>query len=291
VALRVLGLSVLCGTGCALVLCLVKLGIAAIFGYADLLTWSHIPHNVSRSIAMLDTIFLFVCVIAQSYYAIQRSQTASRLRRRLRMELDDTERRRANAELRALKSELNPHFIGNALNAVSVLMQTDAAAASRVIDQLSDLLRTAVDRAATQEVTLREELESLQPFLAVERIRLGRALDVSLNVDERTLDGRVPHMILQPLVENAVKHGFALRAGGHIEVHAHRGVAHLELRICDDGSGLSVPSSLPVRRAGTGLANARARLSKLYGQSASLELSSVPEGGAVARLLIPWHEH
>jgi two-component system, LytTR family, sensor kinase len=162
------------------------------------------------------------------------------------------------------------------------LMQTDAAAASRVIDQLSDLLRTAVDRAATQEVTLREELESLQPFLAVERIRLGRALDVSLNVDERTLDGRVPHMILQPLVENAVKHGFALRAGGHIEVHAHRGVAHLELRICDDGSGLSVPSSL---------ANARARLSKLYGQSASLELSSVPEGGAVARLLIPWHEH
>jgi LytS/YehU family sensor histidine kinase len=278
------------GMASAATICLVKGCVAVVFHYWEILQPSHLVLNLLRSMIAINLFFLSACALAQFYFAFKRSHAARANRHRMGLELADTRRRRAEAELRALKSELNPHFVGNALNAVSVLMRTDPRAASRVIDQLSDLLGTAVDRAGTQEVTLREELESLQPFLAVERIRLGQDLDVTLDVDDQALDCPVPHMILQTLVENAVKHGFALRNHGLIEVHAHRSERHLELMICDDGVGLSTEVTSPIRATGTGLANARARLSKLYGQSASLELSSVPGGGAVARVLVPWHE-
>ncbi|HEY5061038.1 MAG TPA: histidine kinase [Gemmatimonadaceae bacterium] len=306
-ALRALGVSLAMGAALSAVVCVVKAALALVFHYWVVLAPSHLRANVFRTMIFGELQFIVMCALAQAYHAIRRSEAARSVRRRLSLQLEDTRRRRGDAELRALKSELNPHFICNALTAVSVLMRTDSDAAARVLDQLSDLLRAAVDDAATQEVTLREELESLQPYLAVERVRLGRELDVGIDVDQQSLEGRVPHMILQPLVENAVRHGFAPQRGvsgearavagvdgggdlgGHIRVHAHRDARYLELTVCDDGAGISSASATN-RAGGTGLANARARLSKLYGQSASLELSQAPHGGAIARLVIPWHE-
>jgi signal transduction histidine kinase len=286
------------GIACALVagvsFVLMKILLLMAFHYTALLDPGRLLFNVPRSVRGVAQTFLMTWVAAQAYYATLRGQRTRVRRTRLNEQLDDARRRRAEAELRALKSELNPHFIGNAFTAVSVLMRTDPPTASRIIDQLSDLLRAAVDRAGTQEVTLREELDSLKPFLDVQRLGLGRELAVSLNVDEETLGGQVPHMILQPLVENAVKHGLVGRDGGRIEVGAHRTPHFLELTIRDDGLGLADVRSagsidLP-HRGGVGLANARARLAKLYGPSATLELADGPDGGAVARVMIPWHD-
>lgn len=206
---------------------------------------------------------------------------------RLRTELERARHRQVEAELRALKAEINPHFVGNALSVISALMRSDPAAAERVLGHLADLLHAVGARAGTQEVTLREELATLEPFLAVERARLGRELEVAWNIDVGTLGGCVPHMILQPLVENAVKHGLAPRGkAGRIEVAARRDDHVLELTVRDDGVG---PGNPPSRR-GVGLSNARARLSELYGGLASLELSPALDGGTIARLRIPWRE-
>jgi LytS/YehU family sensor histidine kinase len=206
------------------------------------------------------------------------------------VQLTELGRRRVDAELRALKAELNPHFLGNALHTVSALVRTDRDAAGRVLAQLDELLRTAVLRARTQEVSLREELEALEPFLAVEEARLGRPLDVSWDVEEAVLAARVPHMMLQPLVENAVKHGLApRRGGGHIAVAARRWNGSLELSVRDDGVGLADAGSLPgAMSRGLGLANTRARLTELYGDAASFELVPGDTAGAVARLMLPW---
>lgn len=204
---------------------------------------------------------------------------------RLRTELERTRHGRVEAELRALKAEINPHFVGNALSVISGLMRSDPADAERVLSHLRDLLTAVVARAGTQEVTLREELATLEPFLAVERARLGRELEVAWNVDAGTLSARVPHMILQPLVENAVKHGLGPRGkAGRIEVAARRDDRVLELTVYDDGVGFGDPA----RRRGVGLSNARARLSELYGDRASLELSPALDGGTIARVRIPW---
>jgi LytS/YehU family sensor histidine kinase len=172
-------------------------------------------------------------------------------------------------------------------------MRTDLAAADRMLAQVAELLRTTFARTGIQEVTLREELEQLEPFLAVERARLGHALEVRWDVDEHALGGCVPHMILQPLLENAVKHGIAPRKGvGHIEVAARRGNGRLELLVRDDGVGLAdvVTARVGNGPGGVGLSNTRARLTELYGGAASLELSQDTAGGAIARLSLPWRE-
>ena len=291
---RPVAMGVLVGLIAALCFLASRVGLFLAFHFDRVVAAYHLKvHNVSLFVTSVVA-FLIAWSISQGYYAMRRGQRAKARRCRLDEQLDAARRRRAEAELRALKAELNPHFIGNAFTAVSVLMRNDPPAASRLIDQLSDLLRVAVDRAGTQEVTLREELDSLEPFLDVERLRLGRELAVSLNVDEEALGTHVPHMILQPLVENAVKHGFDGRFRGRIEVGAHRKSRFLELTIRDDGLGLDVARrdvTVDVsRRGGVGLSNARARLAKLYGPSATLELADGPEGGAIARVLIPWRD-
>jgi two-component system LytT family sensor kinase len=243
--------------------------------------------NEIKSNYVLYFTFLGLAVGIQALWRTRWSR-ASRLR--LHQQLEEERQRRAAAELRALQSELNPHFVGNALTVVSSLIHTDRPAAVRVLEELGSLLRAALSRATTHEVTLREELATLRSFLAVEHARLGRRLDIHWQVDERALDGRVPHMILQPLLENAVKHGLAPRGqAGRIDVEARRGERELELVVRDDGVGLSPDCDSPTNgRKGVGLANTRARLSELYGPLGQLELSGGVSGGTVARVRIPW---
>jgi two-component system, LytTR family, sensor kinase len=211
---------------------------------------------------------------------------------RLRTDLADAERQRVEAELRALKAELNPHFLGNALATVSSFVRTDPAAAEHVLDQLGDVLRGAIARIGTQEVTLGEEIDGLASFLAVERARFGDNLALSWDVDEAVRNARVPHMILQPLVETAIKHGLAPRGAGHIIVAGHRAGKRLELSVRDDGVGVQAAEKTPKRwSTGVGLANTRARLQELYGADASLDLISDAGPGTVVRLTLPWREH
>ena len=203
-----------------------------------------------------------------------------------RAELD-----RAEAELRVLKLQLNPHFLFNSLHAVSALVHHAPGAAERMVLRLRDLLRHAVTRAATQEVPLDEEIRTLQPFLEVEEIRLGGRLRVEWDVDPAVRGAWVPHMVLQPLVENAIKHGLAGREGGGcVALSARRGGPWLELAVRDDGVGMDEAARRGAPGGGIGTANTRARLAHLYGEAHALSIAPARGGGTRVSLRLPYHE-
>jgi two-component system, LytTR family, sensor kinase len=198
---------------------------------------------------------------------------------------------RAEAELRVLKVQLNPHFLFNSLHAVSALVHGAPDAAERMVVRLGDLLRQAVTRVGTQEVPLEEELRTLRPFLEVEEIRLGGRLRVEWEIEDDARGAWVPHMVLQPLVENAIKHGLAARGeGGRLEVSARRRGPWLQLEVRDDGVGLAAAADRGAPGGGIGTANTRARLAQLYGPRYALEIAPAEGGGTRVSLRIPWHE-
>lgn len=188
------------------------------------------------------------------------------------------------ARLQALQAQLNPHFLFNTLNSISTLMHRDVAAADRMIVRLGELLRQALGSRGAQEVPLREELEFLRRYLEIEQIRFGPRLAVEIEAPPDTLELAVPNLLLQPLVENAIKHGIAPRKlGGRIEVRARRAGDRLQLSITDNGAG----NSLHTRGSGLGLANTRTRLEHLYGAQQQFEFGPRPEGGFAVRITLP----
>ncbi|MFW6085154.1 MAG: sensor histidine kinase, partial [Gemmatimonadota bacterium] len=195
--------------------------------------------------------------------------------------------------LSALEMQLHPHFLFNTLHAISTLMHRDVEAADRMLARLSDLLRLTLENAGTQEVLLKEELDFLEQYLEIERTRFGDRLMVDVEVDPATLDARIPNLILQPLVENAVRHGVAPRADpGWIGIRAARHDGELRVTIEDDGPGLPEADAdgLTPAGAGVGLANCRARLEQLYGDRGRLDLRSSPAGGLLVSLRIPYRD-
>jgi signal transduction histidine kinase len=191
----------------------------------------------------------------------------------------------ASARLLALEMQLRPHFLFNALNAVSELIHTNPRAADRMVVRLGDMLRATLDGGASGEVPLRRELEQLERYLDVERMRFSDRLEVAFDVDPESLDAPVPNLILQPLVENAIRHGIASRPGaGRVEVEAHRLNGALVVRVRDDGPGLA-GAGAPAD--GVGLSNTRARLEQIYGAGASLDLRNAAGGGLEVTLTIP----
>jgi sensor histidine kinase YesM len=198
--------------------------------------------------------------------------------------------RLAQAQLQALKMQLNPHFLFNTLNAISELVYEEPEKADQTITQLSDLLRLSLRSGQAQEVRLKEELDFLQKYLEIQQTLLQERLVVSFQVEPESLDACVPNMILQPLVENAIRHGIAPRAtGGRIEIHAQRENSMLRLSVRDTGLGLR-ESEQRGSENGIGLANTRARLRYLYGESHQFELSETPEGGLTVSMTIPFRE-
>ncbi len=192
----------------------------------------------------------------------------------------------AQSQLHRLKMQLHPHFLFNALNAVSSLIETDPERADRVLSQLASLLRESLRNDAPHEVSLKEELSFLDRYLEIEKTRFTDRLSVGFDVRPDVLEARVPTWVLQPLVENAIRHGISRRAGGgRIEVRAWRENGTLRLEVRDDGPGLLEPASAS---AGIGLANTRARLERLHGRDYGLELANFPGGGAVASVRIPF---
>src|SRR5262249_30258396 len=159
--------------------------------------------------------------------------------------------------LQALKRQLNPHFLFNTLNSISSLMYSDVQTADRMISRLSELLRSTLRDDGSQEVTLREELDVLDRYLEIEKIRFDERLRVTLRVDSEASEGLVPAFSLQPLVENALRHGIGpLESGGTLQIEARREQGRLRIRITDDGLGAN---GQPIRE-GIGLKNTRSRL-------------------------------
>jgi sensor histidine kinase YesM len=198
----------------------------------------------------------------------------------------------AQAQLQALKMQLHPHFLFNALNAIAELVHRNPKAAEQMVTQLSDMLRLTLDSIGVQEVSLKQELDFLKKYLEIEQTRFHDRINVEMFIAPGVLDARVPNMILQPLVENAVRYAVAPRAtGGRIEIHAHRDNGMLQLKVCDDGRGL--PADAGHSRAsgrGVGLSNTRARLEHLYGSRHRFELLSSQGRGLTVSMAFPFRE-
>jgi signal transduction histidine kinase len=195
----------------------------------------------------------------------------------------------AEARLEALRAQLNPHFLFNAMNSIAMLVRRqDNATAVTMIAGLSDLLRHFLDEHPPQEIPLRDELAFLERYLAVERLRFQDRLQVTIDADPRSLEAYVPNLLLQPLVENAIKHGIAKKASaGRLDIRVAATDQTLTLQVQDDGPGPN--GGEPVAPGGVGLRNIRARLGHLYGEAQRLELLPGPAGGTVATVVLPFH--
>lgn len=197
----------------------------------------------------------------------------------------------SQAQLDALKMQLHPHFLFNTLHSISALLNKDAEAARKMITRLGDFLRLTLENSGSQEVTLRQEMEFLSCYLEIERIRFQDRLVTHMDVAQHTLDAKVPNLILQPIVENAIRHGIAPRSTqGLIEIEAKQRNGTLRIQVRDNGPGLSAHRiSENVFKKGLGLANTETRLEQLYGPAHSFSLSNNPEGGLIVTLEIPFH--
>ena len=193
----------------------------------------------------------------------------------------------SDARLQLLKMQLQPHFLFNTLNTISALMHRDVEAADAMIARLSDLLRISLQTVGVQEVTLKEELDFLAKYLEIEQTRFRDRLKVVFDVAPDTFDALVPNLVLQPLVENAIKHGIGPRpAPGTITICSRRVGAILELVVQDNGVGLSAARLSDFNR-GIGLSNTRSRLDHLYGSSHRFEFRQPAEGGLQVLMAIP----
>ena len=191
----------------------------------------------------------------------------------------------AEARLDALRAQINPHFLFNTLNAIAALVERDPAGVRRMIARLGELLRHTIESRGAATVPLSEELEFLQRYIEIMEIRFQGRLRVIKDIDPNALSVRVPSLILQPIIENALEHGASRAAGeGVIAIVARREGERLIVSVRDNGPGVRAGE------AGVGLSNTRARLDQLYGGRASFSLESAPEGGAIATIILPVNE-
>jgi two-component system LytT family sensor kinase len=192
----------------------------------------------------------------------------------------------AKAELEVLKGQLQPHFLFNTLNLVSSLIHTDQASADDMIGDLGSLLRMSLESHAGQEVTLAEEMKAVELYLNIQRLRFQDTLTVEIRIAPDTLDAHLPHLILQPLVENAFRHGISKRVGqGLLKIESSKADCSLKVRISDNGTGkragAGIHSNGHIANPGIGLSNTRARLERLYGDRAALHCDNSQDGFSV----------
>jgi two-component system, LytTR family, sensor kinase len=256
-----------------------------------------VPRPLMPMLFSLVTFNALTYAVAATIITALDTQQALRFRQTRENEL---EVQLALAQFHALRSQLHPHFLFNALNAVSSLIHSDPQRADRMLARISDLLRTAIATAAQPEIPLMDEMEFNKRYLEVERMRYGDRLDVRIDIAGETFNALVPNMLLQPLVENAVRHGIAPYTGkGRVEVQASRRGDQLCIVVRDTGPGFDVdgetdsPAPQFTDRPegegrGVGISTTRARLHKLYGDDQELRLVNIT-GGFEARVTVPFH--
>jgi two-component system LytT family sensor kinase len=237
---------------------------------------------------VLNHFILYIGVLsagfARDYFLRYRSHEIETAR--LQSETAQLHAQLAQAKLDALNAQLNPHFLFNTLNAVSSLVERDPRGVRRMIARLSELLRYTLDGGHEAEVLVTDEIAFLERYLEIMQIRFDDKLEIDVQVGEDAREALVPSLILQPLVENAVKHGVEKISGvGRIEISAMKIDDHLVLGVCDNGPG---PSSINNGDHGVGLRNIRDRLEHLYGDAQSLTLVERSGGGTIARIEIPF---
>lgn len=235
--------------------------------------------------------FVVYWTIAAAYHAL-RYHEESRSREVAEAELRSL---LSESRLQALRAQLNPHFLFNTLNATSVLALTgERDQVVQTLSSLSDLLRVALDRDLPQEIPLARELQILDCYVEIQRVRFGDRLTIDVEAEPGTREALVPSMILQPLVENALQHGIDARPGrGRIRVSAERALDTLRLSVEDTGPGFAAGGAPPRADGGIGLANTAARLEQLYGGAHRLERGNLEgeDGGAFVRVSLPFHTH
>jgi signal transduction histidine kinase len=228
-------------------------------------------------LTQLDWLLMtYLFLIGLAYALAYRRESEARA-----LNTSQLETRLVEAQLQALQRQLHPHFLFNTLNTVSGLIRTDPDAADTMIDRLGDLLRMTLHKSGIQEVSLKEELDVLGKYVEIERTRFGNRLTVEMRVQPETLDVQVPSLVLQPLVENAIRHGIAPNARpGWIAVYAQRENDELVLQVLDNGDGLP-PDRLMAMNRGVGLDNTRARLGHLYRDRFEFSFSNLERGFCV----------
>lgn len=240
-------------------------------------TWIGTFSRLLGSTLLLNVpVYWLVVVGAHAVRLVRRSREREQRALRLETQL-------AEARLLVLRAQLEPHFLFNALNTVSVLMHENVDSANRVLLLLSDLLRRALDSSTSSEIELRQEVAFMEAYLALEQVRFADRMHYRIDIAPNALNLRVPSLILQPLVENAVRHGLREgRAGGEIEVVAALRDGTLQLTVRDNGPGMAVDA-----REGVGLSNTRSRLQLTYGSCHAFKLDAAPGGGTLVRIEIP----
>jgi signal transduction histidine kinase len=239
---------------------------------------SEVQRRFAQTIALNAVMFLVAALLyhALVYYGAYRDR--SRREAALEVEL-------ARFRLHVLQQQLQPHFLFNALHTISALMAEDVVTARRVLAQLGDLLRTALDRMDEQDIALEQEIDFLRGYVDIQTARFGDRLTVEWAVDDEARSILVPNMILQPCLENAIQHGIEpLEGGGGVTVAAQVSGASLHIEITDNGRG-AVGQNRQV--AGRGLKNVRERLEARYGERQSFEAGNVPGGGFRVRIVLP----
>ena len=200
------------------------------------------------------------------------------------------EARLADVRLRTLQAQLHPHFLFNALNTISAYTEAEPGLARRMMAELGNLLRVSLDHSGRQEVALEDELAFLDTYLAIERLRFEDRLTVDVQATADVRDALVPSFLLQPLVENAIRHGInAQMRGGHIRVDVHREARQLVLTVEDNGAGLPAAWRLE-DHGGVGLLNTAQRLEELYGSTHAFEVSGALDEGVCVRIALPYRQ-
>jgi len=243
----------------------------------------------------IDTEFMLYWAILGAAYMVD---FARRYRERDRA-ATELEQRLSRQQLEALRMQLNPHFLFNALNSVTELMEMDVREAQRALSSVSDLLRLSLRTAGTPTIPLWREIELVELYLQVARVRYGDGLSVDIDVDPAAVDLEVPSFVLQPLIENALKHGLSPgHVGQHVHVTARRFGPMLELRVLDNGRGLDgritdsgrfLAARPSVDGLGIGLTNTRTRLGMLYGDRYAFRMTNTTGGGCLVEIRLPVH--
>ncbi|HVP54736.1 MAG TPA: histidine kinase [Candidatus Eisenbacteria bacterium] len=262
------------------------IGAVAMVALNPLVTWTKEPsipffaHVLSRTFMDIQR-YWYVLLITQAIAFYGKYQERQLLSSQLEAQL-------ANAQLEVLKIQLEPHFLFNTLNSIASLARHDGAAAEHMTLQLADLLRMSLDGIGVHEVPLHQELTFLQRYIDIQQVRFHDRLRVETEIDPRTLDTLVPNLILQPLVENAIRHGISpRRAPGLIRIATWRDRDDVWMEIRDNGVGFASGRGV-MPPEGVGLRNTRSRLRQLYSDDHAMVLEDAPGGGCTVKIRVPY---